>query len=152
MPQNAKGCLSACTQMKDAKMRHFPFHDDRTATYVFGHGGRSHFPAFANATNAKGCMIADTGLGHIEITLLKNPQRELRTGIKHGIEREYWQNIHFGCEARGAKIFNCRDVIRPNAASRRARRLSGPECVQRRNRRALARYAADDKKRDWPGE
>src|SRR4051812_47652814 len=102
MLQDAKGYLSACTQMKNAKMRHFPFHNNRTAADVLGYGRKSDFPAFANATNAEACVVADAGFCHIEITLFKNLQRQQGSRIKHGVERENWQNGHFTCHASGA--------------------------------------------------
>src|SRR4051812_20292831 len=153
MLQDAKGYLSACTQVKNAKMRHFPFHNDRTAADVLGHGRKSYFPAFANATNAEACMVADAGFCHIEITLFKNLQRQQGSRIKHGVERENWQNGHFTCHASGAgRLINRRYGLCPNAASMPALRQSGRERVLRRNRQAPGQYAADDKNLDWPGE
>jgi hypothetical protein len=86
--EEPEAIAAAHNELEETQLRHVPALDRGEASYHFGNRGLTDFPSFPDEANAKRPAVAQAGLGHLQVALLEDPERQGAAGKKHGAERE----------------------------------------------------------------
>ena len=84
--EDTQHSLTVSHQRKQAGRWHVPFKDSRRTSHRGARRWNTQFLALENLANAKDRIIGNTGLGHIHVAGLENPQRQAPAREQHRVE------------------------------------------------------------------
>ncbi len=86
---DAEARAAARDQVEYAQLGHVPLLDDRETADRLGHGRRADLAALPDQAHAERPVVAQAGLGHLDVALLEHFQRQQAAGEQDGSQREY---------------------------------------------------------------
>src|SRR4051812_43666549 len=90
-----KAITPARDEMEKTELGHFPALDRRKAADGLRHCGRADLAAFSDEAHAERPVVAKARLGHLDVSLLENLERQRAAGKKHRAERK--DEVLFAC-------------------------------------------------------